>query len=197
MGVLKGSWEPLKRRSKPGSAEKSAAQAVPKRTRSTTSKAWSKTIPAAFSCVPVLALLRNRVQQGMSCWAQRCVFVCPEGAEQTIILHFHSISTHTPPSSLCRKLENSTRALCHMTAALSAKTSTACYLLGNDLHTYTHTKKKADWQTDAHTHTPSPVRVWTLDSWGLVAMGNGFSCDPHDDDRNVITSWTVITLPRF
>lgn len=78
-----------------------------------------------------------------------------------------NVNTHLP-LILYRKLENSTHSLCHMTALLSAKTSTVCYLLQNDLHPHTH---KTGWRT--HTHTQSPVRVWTLNSWGLAAMGIG------------------------
>lgn len=38
-------------------------------------------------------------------------------------------------------------------------------------------------QKDRHTHTLSPERVWTLNSWGLVVMGIGVSSDPCDARR--------------
>lgn len=34
--------------------------------------------------------------------------------------------------------------------------------------------------THTHTYTRFPVRVWTLNSWGLVATGIGISRDPRD-----------------
>ena len=76
-----------------------------------------------------------------------CVCVCV-----TIIWHFHSIITTQPPLIPYRKLENSTRSLCHMTAALSAK-NVHSVLSIPEWFPHTHIKKGLHTHTHTHTHT--------------------------------------------